>query len=247
MSRGHKVETVAEIPLVVDKKSIENVDKTSKAVALLKALGAYDDVEKVKASTQVRRGKGKMRNRRYTQRRGPLIVYNEKGPFAKAFRNLPGVEVAAVSRLNLLQLAPGGHLGRFIIWTRDAFEKLDAIFGTYKKAGVEKSGYRLPRPMLSNPDLGRIINSDEVQSQVRDKISFRKVFTKHKNPFENLGAMVKLNPYAKTIRRRELLAKEARAKKKAELVEAKRKGVKTVKPKVHVRKEKPHPHVIRKD
>jgi len=247
MSRGHKVETVAEIPLVVDNKSIEAIDKTSKAVTLLKALGAYDDVEKVKASTQVRRGKGKMRNRRYTQRRGPLIVYNDKGPFAKAFRNLPGVEVAAVSRLNLLQLAPGGHLGRFIIWTRDAFEKLDSIFGTYKRVASEKSGYRLPRPMLTNPDLGRIINSDEVQSQVRDKIVARKVFTKHKNPFENLGAMIKLNPYAKTIRRRELIAKETRSKKKAELLEAKRKGVKPTKPKTKKRTEKPHPNVIRKD
>jgi hypothetical protein len=29
-----------------------------------------------------------------------------------------------------LQLAPGGHLGRFCIWTKSAFEKLDAIFGT---------------------------------------------------------------------------------------------------------------------
>jgi len=247
MSRGHKIETVPEVPLVVDTAAISNVDKTNKAVALLKAIGAYDDVEKVKASTQIRRGKGKMRNRRYTQRRGPLVVYNDKGPFAKAFRNLPGVEVAAVSRLNLLQLAPGGHLGRFIIWTKDAFEKLDSIFGTYKRVGVEKSGYRLPRPMLTNPDLGRIINSDEVQSQVRDKILARKVFTKHKNPFENLGAMIKLNPYAKTIRRRELLAKEARSKKKAELLEAKRKGVKVAKPKTKQRKEKPHPQVIRKD
>jgi len=247
MSRGHKIETVPEVPLVVDTAAISNVDKTNKAVALLKAIGAYDDVEKVKASTQIRRGKGKMRNRRYTQRRGPLVVYNDKGPFAKAFRNLPGIEVAAVSRLNLLQLAPGGHLGRFIIWTKDAFEKLDSIFGTYKRVGVEKSGYRLPRPMLTNPDLGRIINSDEVQSQVRDKILARKVFTKHKNPFENLGAMIKLNPYAKTIRRRELLAKEARSKKKAELLEAKRKGVKVAKPKTKQRKEKPHPQVIRKD
>ncbi len=35
----------------------------------------------------------------------------------KAFRNSPGVELVNVRRLNLLQLAPGDHLGRFIIWT----------------------------------------------------------------------------------------------------------------------------------
>jgi ribosomal protein L4 len=28
-------------------------------------------------------------------------------------RNVPGVETVHVSRLNLLQLAPGGHVGRF--------------------------------------------------------------------------------------------------------------------------------------
>jgi hypothetical protein len=36
-----------------------------------------------------------------------------------------------VCRLNLLQLAPGGHLGRFVVWTQGAFEKLDTIYGTY--------------------------------------------------------------------------------------------------------------------
>lgn len=32
-----------------------------------------------------------------------------------------------------MQLAPGGHLGRFIIWTKSAFDKLDSIFGTATK------------------------------------------------------------------------------------------------------------------
>lgn len=30
----------------------------------------------------------------------------------------------------VLQLAPGGHVGRFIVWTKSAFEKLDSVFGT---------------------------------------------------------------------------------------------------------------------
>ena len=28
-----------------------------------------------------------------------------------------------------MQLAPGGHLGRFIIWTKSAFSKLDELYG----------------------------------------------------------------------------------------------------------------------
>lgn len=47
-------------------------------------------------------------------RRGPLIVYNEDHGVRQAFRNLPGVELISVDRLNLLKLAPGGHLGRYV-------------------------------------------------------------------------------------------------------------------------------------
>ena len=67
-------------------------------------MGAFDDVEKAKASRNIRTGKGKMRNRRYVARKGPLIVFGSDDSAAKAFRNLPGVEVACVDRLNLLQV-----------------------------------------------------------------------------------------------------------------------------------------------
>jgi len=224
MARGHRIEQIPEIPLVVDNKSIDHVDKTSKAKELLKSLNAYADVEKVKDSRKIRRGKGKMRNRRYVQRRGPLVIYNEKGPVTKAFRNLPGVELCCVTRLNLLQLAPGGHLGRFCIWTKDAFERLDSLYGTYKKSASEKADFTLPRPMMTNPDLARIINSDPVQSALRAKISQPRVHSHRKNPLKNLGFRIKLNPHAKTVRRTELLAKEKRQQKKAAIVEAKRKG-----------------------
>lgn len=38
----------------------------------------------------MRAGKGKMRNRRRIQRRGPCIIYNEDNGIIKAFRNIPG-------------------------------------------------------------------------------------------------------------------------------------------------------------
>lgn len=69
-------------------------------------------------------------------------------------------------RLNLLQLAPGGHLGRFIVWTQSAFDKLDSIYGTHDKPSTAKKGYKLPRSIMANSDLTRIINSDEIQSIV---------------------------------------------------------------------------------
>jgi len=205
MARGHRIEAIPEVPLVVSTTTIQNITKTSSAVKLLKALNAYTDVERVKDSRTLRAGKGKMRNRRYRQRRCPLIVYNEKGPLCYAFRNLPGVELCCVSRLNLLQLAPGGHLGRFIIWTMDAFLKLDSIYGTYSKASTQKFGYKLPRPVIANSDLSRIINSSEIQNTLRPKKKARRHVPHKKNPLKNLGVMVKLNPFAKVERRRELL------------------------------------------
>ena len=67
----------------------------------------------------------------------------------------------------MLQLAPGGHLGRFIVWTKSAFEKLDTVFGTTEEESGAKKGYTLPRSQMTNSDLTRLINSDEIQSVVR--------------------------------------------------------------------------------
>merc|ERR1712000_225592 len=75
-----------------------------------------------------------------------------------------GVDLVNVSRLNLLKLAPGGHLGRFVLWTQDAFERLEDLYGSTTKEAVEKKGYHVPNNMMTNTDLGRIINSTEVQS-----------------------------------------------------------------------------------
>jgi len=224
MARGHRIEQIAEIPLVIDNKAVDNVDKTSRAVALLKGLNAYDDVIKSKDSRKIRPGKGKMRNRRYIQRRGPLVIYNEKGPLVKAFRNIAGVELVSVTRLNLLQLAPGGHLGRFVIWTKDAFERLDAIYGTYKKQASEKVDYTLPRSIVTNNDLSRIINSDEVQSVLRTKQRPTRRVGQKKNPLKNIDERVRLNPFAVTSVRRAIIAQEKRERKKKAIIEAKRKG-----------------------
>lgn len=140
LARGHRIEAIDEVPLVIS-SAAESFKKTKDAVALLKTLKAYTDVEKVSNSRRLRAGKGKMRNRRYRQRRGPLIVYSEDQGIVKAFRNLPGVELVNVRRLNLLQLAPGGHLGRFVIWTEGAFTLLDEVFGTFDKPAVYKKDY----------------------------------------------------------------------------------------------------------
>jgi len=223
IARGHRIEKVREVPLVISNDAVKDLKKTSAAVKLLKSLDAYNDVEKVKFSKKIRRGKGKSRNRRHIQKKGPLVVYNKKSTLVQAFRNIPGVELASVNRLNLLQLAPGGHLGRFVIWTQDAFERLDALFGTPNKRAPLKRGYRLPRPLMTNSDLSRIINSDEIQTRVRPKIRQSRIHRRKKNPLKNLGVLIKLNPYAKTLRRKDLVLRKLRREKKDQLITSKRK------------------------
>lgn len=227
MARGHRVDGIPEVPLVLTSDT-ESIAKTKQAVAVLKAVNAYGDVEKAKESRKLRAGVGKMRNRRHVQRRGPLVVFNEDKGITQAFRNLPGVELCQVDRLNLLQLAPGGHLGRFVIWTKAAFAKLESIWGSSDRVSASKNGYTLPRPIMLQSDLTRLINSDEVQSKVRPAIKSIKRSKLKKNPLNNLGALVTLNPYALALRRSELLTSNRRAAARKAAVEAKRKGAKVV-------------------
>jgi len=96
----------------------------------------------VKNSRRFRAGVGKMRNRRRVQRRGPIIIYSQDNGICRAFRNIPGITLINVDRLNLLKIAPGGHVGRFCIWTESAFKKLDGIYGTWAVASKEKAHYK---------------------------------------------------------------------------------------------------------
>lgn len=68
-------------------------------------------------------------------------------------------------------------------------------------SNVSLQGYTLPRPMMANSDIARIINSDEIQSVVRPARSGLVRKPLKKNPMKNLGALLKLNPYANVARR----------------------------------------------
>ena len=204
LARGHRVETIPEVPLVVSNE-IESVNKTKEAVAVLKAIGANRDVAKVIASKKLRAGKGKLRGRRHTQRKGPLVIYGEDKGLVKAFRNIPGVETSNVRSLSLLQLAPGAHLGRFVIWTESAISLLDNIWGTESTPSA-KSGFTLPSQILANSDVTRLINSSEIQSVLRPAGEGRQKRENvlKKNPLKNKQILLRLNPYAKAYSEKKL-------------------------------------------
>jgi len=210
MSKGHKVEEISEVPLVVDDQ-VESFAKTKEAVQLLRKLNAWADVEKVCKSKRFRAGKGKMRNRRRVMRQGPCLVYSKDNGIRKSFRNIPGVTLLNVEKLNLLSLAPGGHVGRFCIWTAGALGALDSLYGTWSKPSEMKTNYNLPQPTVSNSDLTKLMHSDEIQQSLRAKKagSQRTVFKR--NPLKNAGEMARLNPFA-IAGKRASMAQEAKNK-----------------------------------
>lgn len=214
MARGHRISNVPEVPLVLSVETLANIKKTKEAVAALKAVGVWADVERVMDSKKIRPGKGKMRNRRHVQRKGPILIYKEAAPVYRAFRNIPGVELCKVSSLNLLKLAPGAHLGRLVMWTSDAFAELDKLFGTYTEKGSKK-GFVLPRAKMTVTDLSRLIHSESIAKVITPKKTVTK-FPSKRNPLRNFAEMVKLNPYAAAKRRAAIVADLKRAGKYAE-------------------------------
>ena len=163
-----------------------------------------------------------MRGRRHRQRRGPLVVYNPETDgteLVRAFRNIPGVETSSVFALNLLQLAPGGHLGRFVIWTSGAFTALDDIYGSTTTPSALKKDFLLPSNLVSNADITRLINSSELQSVLKEPKGYKvtkRTSVQKKNPLHNKQVMLRLNPYAKAFSQEKLGQKGLGGDKKPE-------------------------------
>merc|ERR1712179_683288 len=214
MAKGHQIDEIPEVPLVVSDK-VQGYTKTKEACILLKINKAWKDVDQVYKSKRMRAGKGKMRNRRRIQKLGPLVIYDQDQGITKAFRNIPGVDTIQVDNLNLLKLAPGGHLGRFCIWTESAFKKLDGLYGTWGKPSATKAGWNLPQPKMANTDLSALLKSDAIRAVLRApnrKVTRAVVRT---NPLKNIRTMLQLNPYAAVVKKNAELGKEKNLRLKA--------------------------------
>lgn len=126
--RGHNIEDIPQIPLVVTPE-IESLRKTKEVEEALIRLGALSEIFRVRESRKVRAGKGKSRGRKMKQSVGPLIVVAENKGIVEAVNNIPGVDAVLVTNLNAEMLAPGTHPGRLTIWASDAIEKLGNLYG----------------------------------------------------------------------------------------------------------------------
>jgi large subunit ribosomal protein L4e len=213
MAKGHQIQEIPEVPLVVSDK-VQNYTKTKEAYILLQRIKAWKDIAQVYKSKRMRAGKGKMRNRRRIHKLGPLIIYDQDQGITRAFRNIPGCDTIQVDNLNLLKLAPGGHVGRFCIWTESAFKKLDGLYGTWRKASESKQGWNLPQPKMANTDLAKLLKSEEIRKVLRPPIRKVSRAVVKTNPLKNVRTMLQLNPYA------------AVSKKNAQLFQARRLAIK---------------------
>ncbi|WP_411026645.1 hypothetical protein, partial [Salmonella sp. s54395] len=113
-------------------------------------------------------------------------------------------------------------------WTESAFRKLDAIYGTWKKASERKLNYNLPMPKMAVPDLTKLVTSAEISGQIRPakRDSTRRRTTK-KNPLKNAKVMKELNPYSEVQKRAAKLQQVKAAERRQALIDKKR-GIKTV-------------------
>ena len=123
-ARGHKIENVPQIPLVVS-DDLESLSSTKDAFEALIFLGLGDDLDRARDGRSVRAGKGKMRGRQMKTPKSLLIVVGEDSGISRAARNLPGVDITEVHGLNAELLAPGTHPGRLVVWTKSAIDRLE--------------------------------------------------------------------------------------------------------------------------
>lgn len=124
-ARGHKIEGITEIPLIVE-DALEKITKTKDALETLKALGLTAELERTK-KPKIRAGKGKTRGRKYKEKKAALIVVGKDEGISKAAENIPGIEVTPIEKLDVEMLAPGTHAGRLTIWTKSALENINKI------------------------------------------------------------------------------------------------------------------------
>lgn len=123
MARGHRVKSVS-LPMVVADE-IETVEKTAELVSLLEKLDLKGELQRVDRRTKRNSGKRRLRGRVYRTGVGPLIVVTNDRGVGKAAGGIPGVGVARVESLSVLDLAPGGVPGRLTIWTESSLSALE--------------------------------------------------------------------------------------------------------------------------
>lgn len=105
----YKTSIGVSIPIVLE-DSFEKLSKTKEVEKVLAALNLSAFLERAKRF----------------KTKSPLIVVSG-GTILKAARNLPGVDVVSVDKLQVRNLAPGAHPGRLTLFSESAVKKISEL------------------------------------------------------------------------------------------------------------------------
>ncbi len=119
--RGHIVPEL--YPFIIDSK-IESMEKTKDVISALEKLGFAEELSRVSVKS-IRPGKGTLRGRKYRKKTGPLIIVSDKCSLMKSAKNIPGVDIVKVDKLNAGALAQGIRPGRLSLFTDKAIERME--------------------------------------------------------------------------------------------------------------------------
>lgn len=120
VEKRHKLSQI-ELPVIVV-NAFENLNKTKEVASFLEKL--LKEEMKRCSKRKIKAGRGKMRNRRYRKKKGPLIIASKECALLKSARNIPGIDAVDVGGININLLAPGAQAGRLTIITEAALEAL---------------------------------------------------------------------------------------------------------------------------
>ncbi len=112
-----------DYPFIIN-DSFESMKRTKDVIDALTKVGLTEELDRT-SGRKIRAGKGKMRNRRYKSKTGVLVVVSKSCELSIAGRNVPGVDVITIKRLNAKYLAPGSDPGRLTLFTNGAVEIME--------------------------------------------------------------------------------------------------------------------------
>ncbi|MEM2881926.1 MAG: 50S ribosomal protein L4 [Candidatus Bathyarchaeia archaeon] len=127
--RGHVTNGISNFPIIVSDE-IQKLDRTSKVIQALKGIGIWKDVERVISRQKILPRGSRSRGRAKRIPKGPLIVVGSDEGIVRGAKNIPGVDVMTINKLNVEALAPGTHAGRLTLWSESAISGLGALFGS---------------------------------------------------------------------------------------------------------------------
>ena len=101
----------------------EKVAKTKDVKVSLDKLGFVDEIERT-AIKKIKAGRGKMRNRKYKVKRGPLLVVSSiESPVRLSARNIQGFEVLTPEALIVSDFGMSEKPGRVVLFTENALKE----------------------------------------------------------------------------------------------------------------------------